>query len=102
VSIGEDRTVRIWNIAEAKETKKMGPTADDPYGLAFSKDGKQLATSGYSGLLTLWNVEEGKDAASKKIKFGAYCLVFSPDGQALVTGHDNHMIYITPVAALGK
>ena len=63
---------------------------------------QQLATSGYSGLLTLWNLEEGKAAASKKIKFGAYCVAFAPDGQSLVTGHDNHMIYITPLAELGK
>ena len=55
VSIGEDRTVRVWNVADAKEAKKMGPTADDPYGLAFSKDGKVVLITGSPGSRTIIN-----------------------------------------------
>jgi WD40 repeat protein len=76
----------------------MGPTPDDLYGIAFSSDGKALATSGYGGYVHLWNLAEGKATFSKKLKaFGAYCVVFTPDGKALVTGHDNHSILVTPL-----
>jgi WD40 repeat protein len=102
VSIGFDRLIRIWNVASGMETKKLGPTADDLYGIALSRDGKALATSGYGGNLTVWNLTEGKATFTKKIKFGPYCISFSPDGKALVTGHDNHSCYITPIDMSGK
>ena len=41
---------------------------------------------------------EGKPIMSKKLKaFGAYCIAFTPDGKSLVTGHDNHNCYVTPI-----
>jgi WD40 repeat protein len=91
-----DRTLRQWNVATGMEMKKMGPTPDDLYGIAWSRDGKTLATSGYGGNLIIWNLADGKPAATHKLKFGAYCVVFTPDGSALVTGHDNQVCYITP------
>jgi WD40 repeat protein len=97
VSIGFDKHVRIWNVASGSETKKLGPTPDDLYGIAFSKDGKALATSGYGGNVTLWNLADGKAQQSKKLKFGAYCIAFTPDGKAVITGHDNSTCYVTPL-----
>ena len=49
-------------MADGKEVKKMGPTPDDLYGVALSRDGKAVATSGYAGNVTLWNLAEGKPA----------------------------------------
>ena len=41
---------------------------------------------------------EGKATMSKKLKaIGAYCIAFTPDGKALVTGHDNKICYVTPI-----
>ncbi len=126
VSISHDRTIRIWDVADGKEKKKLGtaPVAtppakdkkepvvppskdkapeeieDDPYGIAFSRDGKYLATSGYGGWLKVWDLNTGKTTFSQKLKtFGAYCVTFTPDGKAVVTGHDNKSILVTP---LGK
>jgi WD40 repeat protein len=99
LSIGFDRYLHVWNVATGAEVKKMGPTSDGLYGIAFSRDGKQLATSGYAGNITLWNLAEGKAVQTLKLKFGAYCIAFTPDGKAVVTGHDNHICYITPLTA---
>jgi WD40 repeat protein len=101
ISIGFDRHVRIWNVATGALIKKMGPTPDDLYGVAFARDGKLLATSGYGGHLSVWDLAADKPKWTKKIKFGAYCVSFTPDGKALVTGHepakDNRTIIITPI-----
>ncbi len=81
---------------DKSELKNMGPTPDDLYGLAFSKEGK-LATCGYAGNVTLWNLADGKPATTRKLpKPLAMCVAFTPDGKALVTGHKN-MVYITPL-----
>jgi WD40 repeat protein len=92
-----DRTLRQWNVASGMEMKKMGPTPDDLYGLAWSPDKKTLATSGYGGNVIVWDLASGKPASTRKLKFGAYCIIFTPDGKALVTGHDNHTCYVTPL-----
>jgi WD40 repeat protein len=103
ISIGlMDRCLRIWSVSTGMETKKLGPTADDLYGIAWSRDGKMLATSGYGGNVIVWNLAEGKPASTRKLKFGAYCVAFTPDGKAVVTGHDNHIVYVTPLAATGQ
>jgi|SRR6516165_2020628 WD40 repeat protein len=92
-----DRTLRQWNVAMGTELKKLGPTPDDPYGIAWSRDGKMLATSGYGGNIIVWNLAEGKPANTIRLKFGAFCVAFTPDGKAVVTGHADKMCYVTPI-----
>jgi WD40 repeat protein len=100
LSIGMmDRTVRLWNITDGKELKKMGPTPDDLYGIAFSRDGKTLATCGYGGHLNAWNLTDGKPAWNHKLPYVTYCLAFTPDGKSIVTGHDKpYVCLITPLS----
>jgi WD40 repeat protein len=104
ISIGMmDRTVRVWNVADGKELKKMGPTPDDLYGIALSRDGKTLATCGYGGHLTVWNLAESKSAWTHKLPHVTYCLAFTPDGKAIVTGHDKpYACLITLLSTSGR
>jgi WD40 repeat protein len=77
----------------------IGPNEDDLYGVAISRDGKSLVTSGYAGWVKVWPIDGGQPTFAQKLKaFGAYCVVFTPDGKAVLTGHDNHSIFLTPVA----
>lgn len=72
ISISQDKTVRLWDVTDGKEIKRFDETKDDLYGLALSKDGKTLATSGYGGWVNVWNVdvkkEEETPAAAKTRK----------------------------------
>jgi predicted RNA methylase len=48
--------------------------------------------------VTVWDLGAGKPSFARKLKaFGAYCVAFTPDGKALVTGHDNHSCYISVI-----
>ncbi len=131
LSISQDRTLRVWDVATGTETetkeassKKVNAyvtilmqrqplatvscssyfltvpqkpvTPDDLYGIAFSRDGQTLATSGYAGYLTIWDLAQGKPKSSRKLKtFGAYCLAFTSDGKTIVTGHDTGVLLFT-------
>ncbi|MFE2988625.1 trypsin-like peptidase domain-containing protein [Streptomyces sp. NPDC059262] len=93
-------TVRLWEAATRKQQKIL-KSGDGMVGdLAFSSDGKTLATAGGSRLATgegngtvrLWDVATGKqrstfnDLASPAYAGPVYSLAFSPDGKTLATG----------------
>jgi WD40 repeat protein len=95
-SAGFDRTLRLWDVDEGKEKEKLG-LPDDPYGLALSADGQRVAVAGYAGHLTVWLWEQSKPTFTHKGKSPAYCVRFTPDGKALVSGHDDGVVRVTPL-----
>jgi WD40 repeat protein len=103
-SCGFDKDLRAWDVTDGREVKDFGLTPDDVYGMVLSKDGKTLATAGYGGHLRLWDIETGKAkafqlAAPKKKTMITYCIAFTPDGQAVVTGHEwDNCAIVTPLS----
>jgi WD40 repeat protein len=91
-------------VTAGKELKKMGPTPDYLVGVAVSRDGKTVATAGYASNVTVWDLAAGKPTWTHKIKDKniAWCITFTPDGKAVVTGHLHNNCYVTPLAASGS
>src|SRR5207245_8038369 len=56
------------------------------YSVAFSPDGKVLATAGFDNVVKLWEFPSLKPLRSLTGHTGAvYCVAFSPDGKTLAT-----------------
>jgi WD40 repeat protein len=80
------------------ELKKLGPTTDDPYAVAWSPKAKLLAVCGYSGQVTTWALDSEKPKFTRAIKNPGYCICFGADGKVVYTGHDNGTVAVTPIA----
>jgi WD40 repeat protein len=83
-------TVTIWNISNGQALFSLHGHMGLVLSLAFSPDGRTLATAGYEGTVKLW---DGKNGAERDTLRGhqdqVNALVFSPDGETLASGsHD--------------
>jgi WD40 repeat protein len=96
----QDTSVRMWDIETGTELFRLkGPQY--PLGsIAFSSDGKLIATGWYRGLIKLWNAESGievltlrelarEDDFSETVD-SVFSLAFSPDGTLLASGHSGY------------
>ncbi|MGH7174463.1 MAG: PQQ-binding-like beta-propeller repeat protein [Gemmataceae bacterium] len=85
-----DCTIRLWDAASGKElSTALGPRAD-VLALAYSPDGKQLASAGKDSLIRLWRVADGKLLRWLEGHGGTvYSLAFSPDGKVLASASED-------------
>jgi WD40 repeat protein len=87
---GEQRVgeVKVWDTATGQ--LRFTLQATPAWAVAFSPDGKHLATGSASGAVKLWNAATGQEIlALKGHRGGVGGVAFSRDGRRLVTGsHD--------------
>ncbi len=102
-STGEDRAVRLWDLATGKELRRFLGHRSEPRAVGFSPDGKTVASAGLQGdSIRLWDAATGEERLridDVESWFGA--VVFSPDGKTLASGSHRHQVKIWH-AATGK
>jgi WD40 repeat protein/serine/threonine protein kinase len=102
---GEDRLIRIWDLAGWQPHDALPPIrtlpghADAVGVVAFSPDGKLLASSSRDMTIAVWDLASGKEVRTLR---GAAMVMqrmaFSPDGQSLAAGSETGDVLLWKVS----
>ena len=102
----EDKTARLWNMAERREGLPFTNGNGAFSVLAFSHDGGTLAMSGEGGagrVIRLVDVATGKEKAERRGHLGDVSgMAFTPDGQTLLSSSADGTIRVWDVVPEAK
>lgn len=97
-SAGNDRVVRVWDVASGATVGTLGHS-HPLNAVAYSPDGRSLAAAGMDGVVRLWDSGTGAQlhvfATSGYALFG---LAYSPDGQRLAAAGKDRTVYVWNLA----
>jgi WD40 repeat protein len=102
VTVGEDRMVRLWEIASGEEQLVMRGHANFVNSVAYSADGRFLASMD-SETIRIWNAETGDELYSFDLSGSGDYIEFSPLGDYLILVTESgavHVWYFDAVEAM--
>jgi WD40 repeat protein len=100
-----DRTVRVWEVDPHVPLPVLRGHALYVYPVAYSPDGRWIASGGWDNMARLWDGATGELCKELPHSGFVLTLAFSPDGRSLVTssfGDDRLRIWDVPTMRLRK
>ncbi|MEH1919070.1 protein kinase domain-containing protein [Nostoc sp.] len=93
----------LENVAIGGQIHTLQGHSNSVYCVAYSPDGKTLATGSHDKTIKLWDVGTGREIYTLHGHFDSvYCVAYSPDGKTLATGSDDKTIKLWDVTTGGQ
>lgn len=93
ITIGQDKTIRVWEVVTGEQLKSLTGHNHTVRGLAVLPDGRRVVTAGWGGSVRLWDINEGTEirryVGHKGQVWWAAC---DADGKRLLTGGEDRTI----------
>jgi WD40 repeat protein len=95
-----ESSIRLWEARTGREIGRLSGHRDHTVAVAFSPDGKTVASTGGDGTLKLWQLSTRREVATLLEAGAAGPLVFSPDGLMLIVClRDQARVFRAPALA---
>jgi WD40 repeat protein len=96
MAVGAGNNIEIWDTEKAERIKTLEGHTDTVHSIAFSLDGKKLASGSKDKTVRIW--DSARDYSYVKTLEGhaesVHSLAFSPDGTRLVSGSEDETVRI--------
>jgi WD40 repeat protein len=95
---GKEHEIWLIDVGQSREVGKLEGHSEVPLTLAFSPDGRRLASGTRFGEVKLWDVAARRQRAELRgHKNHVWGLAFFPDGKTLVTGSEDGTVRLWDV-----
>ena len=93
----DDAVVRLWKYKNRNLWRKYNGHEDTPWALAFSPDGRLLASAGADYKIIIWDTENEQNPQLFELvghESDVWSVAFSPDGQYLASGSTDSTVRV--------
>jgi WD40 repeat protein len=97
--LGDDKTVRLWRLADNTCTAVLKEHTNSVYALACTPDGATLASGSTDNTVRLWRLADNTcTAVLEGHTSSVYALACTPDGATLASGSDDNTVRLWRLA----